>query len=361
MPGPYFGKDSFFAWITESTNGTPVAPTTGQYNGFKSCSVSMKAARTAGNRNLGRNYERDVRLHQKRAEGDLVMDLAYQGYDHLERHLYGAGSCTTVAGSGSDTGAATHTFLGTGVDEVGATLQVNAGGLKMIYPGMKVVKGTYTFKKNDPLELALSVVGQAMSSNPTTAVSPSGLVFLDAVGGGTTIPTVNPVEPAAVSGQAFRLYVGTSPATQGGSVSDYTEVGMYEGSLGIEIPHDTDRAPIGRPNIANPLINGFPVLSVNGSFKKDMVDNRFVAAFIAGGTFALKLEYVSGIVIISPSGTLQYSKTWEMKFCQCLEAPPQVSDAGPVSDDINYEAHALDGITSPVKMTNVNRLAANTL
>jgi len=361
MPGPYFGKDAFFAWITETTNGTPVAPTSAQYNGFKSCSVAMKAARTAGNRNLGRNYERDVRLHQKRAEGDITMDMAYQGYDHLERHLFGAGSCTSVNGSGGDAGAYTHTFLGTGVDEVGGTLTLNAGGQKMVYPGCKVVKGTYNFKKNDPLELVLSIVGQAMASNPGAAVSPSGLTFLDAVGSGTTIPTVNPVEPSASSGQAFRLYIGSSPATQGGALADYADAGMYDGSLSIDIPHDTDRAPIGKPTISNPLINGFPVLSVNGNFKRDLVDQTFIAAFIAGGTFALKLEYVSGIRVISPGVAKVYSKTWEMKFCQCLESPPQVSDAGAVADDINFEAHALDGVTSPISMVNINRLAANTL
>ena len=341
------GSKLAIAFTKETTYGTNVAPAPGGYNRAKRCTVKNRAVQTSGNRNLGIPWASCVRVHSKKASGEVAFDMSYQGHERYLVDLMGSGSDGYTLGAGADALSATHLLSPKIAQTVGSTLENHADLLKMEYPGQKISSLRFNFRKNDPLEAIATIVGLPHTlPDPPGAAAVSPAFLEEAVTAGVNpIPCINPVETTG----GFVFSVGTAGGT------GYTAVGIIEGDLTIDKPYDEDRGDIGSSVIAEPIVNGEPVMTFTGNIRKAFLDNSFILPFLQGIQKAFKFTYTSP-VIIDIGGSVVYTFEIEAKYVRWLEAPPEVAGSGPIEDSIPFICESPDGTTAPLTIKLINGL-----
>jgi len=346
------GSKAFIAFTRETTYGTEAPAVSGGYNRVKSVTVKNRGEQTAGNRNLGKPFASCQRVHAKKSSGEIVMDMSYQGYERFIADMFGAGSDAYTNGASlgdvDDNLAAQHIFTPKIAQAVGSTLEVHADLYQMSYPGQKITGLRFNFKRNDPLEMAVTVVGLPHTTPDPPDAAATGVAFLEEVviAGVNSIPCINPVETSG----GFVFSVGTAGGT------GYAAVGIIEGDLSIEKPHDENRGNIGSATIAEPVANGEEVMKFNGNIRKAFLDATFITPFLQGIQKAFKWTYTSPNTIETTAGTMVWTFEIEAKYVRFLESPPEVTGSGPIEDSIPFICESPDGTTAPLTITLRNAL-----
>lgn len=332
------GSKAFVGLKTETTYGTAVAVPTTDYNRAKSIGVFNKGEQTEGCKNLGLAWSVGQRVYHKKSEGDIVFDGVYQGLEHWFLHLF-AGKVTTTH-AGSDTGAFTHAFTPDVTRKVGASLEVHASILKMVYPGHKIRRCKLSYRRSSPLEITFGMIGLPhLTPNPPASATASPTFLEDSAGG-----CIVPIEPGLTG---FKLEVGTAGGTS------YAASKFTEADIDMDVPHDDGLDEIGDASMAEPVINGQPLMSVSGSITNFFKDNAWILPFLDGSQKALKFTAEAGLCI--PGGTKKYSFIVEMPYCRFLQSPPQIGEAGPIRNTIPFIAESPDAVTPPVTLTIINK------
>lgn len=334
------GSRSFVGLKTESTYGTaPSFSLSADYTRCKSVGVRNRGAQTAGARNLGMAWATGQRVHQQRSAGDVAMDLFYQGMERFFLHLMGSVATTSL----TDANAKKHIFTPSVTRQIGATLEASVDLALMRYPGQKITRGRFNFKKNDPLEAIFTFIGQPhlSPSTPAAGIDPSTVTFQEDASG---VTAVNPVE----STNGFTFAVGTAGGTS------YSTVGIIEGDLTVDVPHAEDRGNLGSAVISEPVPNGQPMMSITGNLKREFIDTNFITPFISGIQKAFKWTYKSPSPIVSADYWLFEI---EAKYVRFLETPPSVDGPGPIEDLIPFICESPDGATAPITITFQNKRA----
>ena len=334
------GSRTFVGLKTESTYGTaPSFSLSADYTRCKSAAVRNRGAQTKGSSNLGLPWATGQRVHQQKSAGDVSMDMFYAGMERFFLHLMGSVATTSL----TDASVKKHIFSPSVARQIGATLEVSADLVLMRYPGQKITRGKFGFKKNDPLEAIFSFIGlpHTSPSTPGAGIDPTTVTFREDASG---VTAVNPVESA----NGFTFSVGTA----GGS--GYATVGIIEGDLTVDVPHAEDRGNLGSAVIAEPVPNAQPMMNISGSLKREFIDSSFITPFINGQQKAFKWSYKSPAAIVSVDYWLM---EFEAKYVRFLETPPQVDGAGPIEDSIPFICESPDGSTPPLTITFQNRTA----
>lgn len=344
------GSKLSIGFTTETTYGTFIAPADSAHNRAKRAAVNPRGEQTSGNVNMGIPWASAQRVHRKRSSGEIAMDLSYQGFERYFLHMFGLLSDVATNGSGADAGAWTHVFTPKISQVVGGSLRVNADILRMDYPGQKISGMRFNFRRNDPLEMLLTVIGLPHTT-PNPPVAPVATpTFLEEVvtAGNNAIPCINPIETGAFG---FVFAIGDAGGT------NYVNVGIIEGDFGIDKPHQEDRGNIGVATIAEPIANGQPLMTFTGSLRKEFLDSTLITPFIDGIQKAFRWTYQSPNLVRTAGAALRYKWELEARYVRWLETPPQISGAGPIEDTIPFICESPDGTTAPVTLTLINGLA----
>lgn len=344
------GSKAFIAFLTETVYGTPVDPAAGGYNRAKRITVKNRAVQTAGNRNFGIPWASCVRVHQKHSEGEYAVDLSYQGFERFFLHMFGlASDGFTAAEAAPNELVGKHLFSPKIGQVVGGTFHNHADILAMKYPGIKLSQMRLNFKKNDPLEMVIRMIGQPHTTPNPPAAAATGVTFLEekVTAGVNAIPCINPIESG---GLGFKFEVGTAGGTA------YSTVGIIEGDLTIDKTHQEDRGNIGSAAIAEPIVNGEPIMTFTGNLRKEFLDNTFITPFLDGIQKAFRWTYEANTLIDQSGGTLNYKMVIEAKYARWLQTPPEIPGAGAIEDNIPYLCESLDGTTAPLTIEFTNGL-----
>ncbi len=344
---------TFMAFTTESVYGTPVDPASGGYNRCKRNTVKNRSTPTSGNRNFGVPWASCVRIHQKRSSGEVAFDMSYQGFDRYYLHMFGAASDSYVNGGGTDEKVGIHTFSPKIAQVVGGTLHSYPDILAMKYPGQKITQMRFNFRRNDPLEMVLQMLGLDHTIDPPVSPVPASPTFLEETpsSGTNAIPCINPIEGG---GKGFKFEVGTAGGT------GYSTVGMIDGDFTIDKPHLDSRGNMGSARLAEPIPNGEPFMNFTGNIRKEFLDDSFILPFIQGIQKAFRWTYESNQIIDATSGTLYYKWVLEAKYVRWLEAPPEVPGPGPIEDNLPFVCESPDGTTPPCTLVSTNGIIATT-
>lgn len=264
---PARGYQGYVGFGTEGTYGTPVAPS--RYVPFNSESLALAEERIVSASIRG--FQPRVWAAGNRAvDGDIELDLLYQGQEWLWKYFFGTVTTTGLEAGG--TGAYQHVFTPNATMYTGLSVEIGKDLFAHRFHGCKVESFALTAAVNDFLRSTFTIMGE--DNGTTTVASP-------------TYPTIIPIVFTEVG--TFTM-MGTST-----NVAGFTLTGVN----GLA----PDRRFLGSKLRKEPIRNAF--MEVTGELTLELEGTTLYNQFANGAEGSMQMKAAGATIIGTTAYTFQ--------------------------------------------------------
>ncbi len=294
------GMFSYVGVGQESTWGTTVTRT--KFMELVSESVKLEVARQFSESLRGPSKRRW--FNGKRfVQGDLILELGYEGFEVLMKHLFGK-----VTSSNLTSPAVQHLmeFPDPDVIFTGLSIEIERDLQAFLYAGCKITKAVFAAELDRILKCTLSIIGK--EETQVAATTP-------------TYPGEYPV--------LWSQLVAKIDAVGGPGVA--LDVRSFE--VTIDNAFDSDRRALGNSLIKEPTRAG--MRAVTGQLVADWEDMTQYNRYANGTEFMLQFAFTGAAI-----GASGVNQTFQIDLPRCIATgtTPNVSEPGPVRLTLPFEA-----------------------